>query len=157
MQFQRNNHTFNAGNLIMNPIVKNVLAVISGIVVGSLVNMGLINIGPLMVALPEGADISTMENLRDSMYLFTPVNFLFPFLAHALGTLSGAFVTAKVAASHQVKLAIGIGVFFLIGGVTMVSMLGGPMWFNVSDLLLAYIPMGYLGGILARGKRPQTA
>ena len=141
----------------MNPIVKNVLAVISGIVVGSLVNMGLINIGPLVVSLPEGADISTMENLRDSMYLFTPINFLFPFLAHALGTLCGAFVTAKVAASHQVKLAIGIGVFFLIGGVTMVSMLGGPMWFNVSDLLLAYIPMGYLGGFLARGKRPQTA
>ena len=138
----------------MNPIVKNVLAVISGIVAGSLVNMGLINIGPLVVSLPDGADISTMENLRDSMYLFTPVNFLFPFLAHALGTLSGAFVTAKVAASHQVKLAIGIGVFFLIGGVTMVSMLGGPMWFNVSDLLLAYIPMGYLGAFLASGKRP---
>ena len=34
----------------------------------------------------------------------------------------------------------------------MVSMLGGPMWFNITDLLLAYIPMGYLGGILARGK-----
>ncbi len=141
----------------MNPIVKNVLAVISGIVVGSLINMGLINIGPLVVSLPEGADISTMENLRDSMYLFTPVNFLFPFLAHALGTLSGAFVTAKVAASHQVKLAIGIGAFFLMGGVTMVSMLGGPMWFNVFDLLLAYIPMGYLGWFLAHGKRPQTA
>ncbi len=140
----------------MNPIAKNVLAVIFGVVVGSLVNMGLIKIGPLVVSLPEGADLSTMENLRDSMKLFTPVNFLFPFLAHALGTLSGAFIAAKVAASHQVKFAIGIGVVFLIGGATMVSMLGGPMWFNVSDLLLAYIPMGYLGGILARGKRPQT-
>ena len=143
--------------MIMNPIAKNVLAVISGVVVGSLVNMGLISIGPLVVSLPEGADVSTMENLRDSMRLFTPVNFLFPFLAHALGTLSGAFVAAKVAASHQVKFAIGIGAFFLIGGATMVSMLGGPLWFNVSDLLLAYIPMGYLGGILARGKRPQNA
>ncbi len=141
----------------MNPIAKNVLAVISGVAVGSLVNMGLISIGPLVVSLPEGADLSTMENLRDSMKLFTPVNFLFPFLAHALGTLSGAFIAARVAAGHQVKFAIGIGVFFLIGGATMVSMLGGPMWFNVSDLLLAYIPMGYLGGILARGKRPQTA
>jgi hypothetical protein len=119
--------------------------------------MGLINVGPLVVSLPEGADVSTMENLRDSMKLFAPVNFLFPFLAHALGTLSGAFVAAKVAASHQVKFAIGIGVFFLIGGAMMVSMLDGPMWFNASDLLLAYIPMGYLGGILARGKRPHTA
>jgi len=141
----------------MNPIARNVLAVIFGVVVGSLVNMGLINIGPFVVPLPEGADLSTMENLRDSMKLFTPVNFLFPFLAHALGTLSGAFIAAKFAASRPMTFAIGIGVFFLIGGATMVSMLGGPMWFNVTDLLLAYIPMGYLGGILARGKQPHTA
>ena len=141
----------------MNPIARNVLAVISGVVVGSLVNLGLINIGPFVVPLPEGADLSTMENLRDSMKLFTPVNFLFPFIAHALGTLSGAFIAAKVAASRPMTFAIGIGVCFLIGGAMMVSMLDGPMWFNVTDLLLAYIPMGYLGGILARGKQLHTA
>ena len=141
----------------MNSIAKNVLAVISGVVVGSLVNMGLISIGQIVVSLPEGADVSTMEKFRDSMKLFTPVNFLFPFLAHALGTLAGAFIAARVAASHQMKFAIGIGVFFLTGGATMVSMVGGPLSFNVTDLLLAYIPMGYLGGILARRKRPQTA
>jgi len=141
----------------MNSIARNVLAVISGVLIGSLVNMGLINIGPFVVPQPQGADITTMEDLRDSMKLFTPMNFLFPFLGHALGTLSGAFVAAKVAANHPMMFAIGIGVFFLIGGATMVSMLGGPMWFNVTDLLLAYIPMGYLGGILAIGKQPQPA
>ena len=136
----------------MHPSLRNILAVISGVLVGSLVNMGLISIGPFLVPIPAGADVSTMENLRDSMKLFTPVNFLFPFLAHALGTLSGAFIAAKIAGSRPVTIAIGIGVFFLIGGVMMVSMLGGPMWFKFTDLLLAYIPMGYLGGILARGK-----
>ena len=141
----------------MNPIAKNILAVISGVVVGSLVNMGLINIGPFVVPLPEGADGSTMEGLRESMKLFTPVNFLFPFLAHALGTLSGAFIAAKVAASHRMKFAIGIGACFLIGGAMAASMLGGPMWFNVADLLLAYVPMGLLGGVLAGGTRPRTA
>jgi hypothetical protein len=140
----------------MNPVAKNVLAVVLGVAVGSFVNRGLITIGPLVVSPPEGADLSTMDGLRDSIKLFTPVNFLFPFLAHALGTLSGAFTAAKIAASHQMRFAIVIGVLFLIGGATMVSMLGGPMWFNVSDLLLAYIPMGYLGGILARGMTPPS-
>ena len=139
----------------MNPIAKNILAVVSGVVVGSVVNMGLINVGPLVVPLPEGADMSTTENLQASMKLFTPVNFLFPFLAHALGTLSGAFVAAKIAASHQVKFALVVGVFFLAGGVMMVNMVGGPMWFNGADLVLAYLPMGYLGWVLARGKTPQ--
>lgn len=136
----------------MNPIVRNVIAVVSGFAVGSIVNMGLINIGPMVVPLPEGADNSTMESLRESMKLFAPINFLFPFLAHALGTLSGAFIAAKVAATRPMVYAIGIGVCFLMGGVMMVVSLGGPMWFNVIDLLLAYIPMGYLGGILGRGK-----
>jgi hypothetical protein len=140
----------------MNTIAKNVLAVISGVVAGSVINMGLINVGPILVPLPEGADVSNMDSLRDSMKLFTPLNFLFPFLAHALGTLGGAFVAAKIAASHPLMFAMGIGVFFLIGGATMVSMLGGPMWFNVADLLLAYLPMGYLGGVLGRGQKPAT-
>ena len=141
----------------MNSVAKNILAALAGVVVGSLVNMGLVNIGPSVVPLPEGADISTMENLRDSMNLFAPVNFIFPFLAHALGTLAGAFVAAKLAANHSVKFAMGIGVLFLMGGIAAVSMLGGPLWFNVVDLLLAYIPMGYLGAVLAGATRSRTA
>jgi hypothetical protein len=138
--------------LKMSPIVRNILAVVAGIVGGSLVNMALVNIGPKIVPLPEGADVSSMEKLAESMALFTPINFLFPFLGHALGTLAGAIITAKLAASHHMKLALGIGAFFLLGGITAIKMLGGPMWFNVADLVLAYIPMGYLGGLLGGAK-----
>ncbi len=133
----------------MNPILKNILAVIAGIIAGSVVNIALVNIGPLVVPLPEGADVSTTEALAKSMPLFSPVNFLFPFLGHALGTLAGAFVAAKLAASHKMKFAIGLGVFFLLGGITAAAMIGGPVWFIVADLVLAYIPMGFLGGKLA--------
>jgi hypothetical protein len=141
----------------MNPIVKNVLAAVLGFLGGSVVNMALINIGPFVIPLPEGVDVSTMEGLRESMKLFTPANFVVPFLAHALGTLAGAFVAAKLAASHHMKFAIGVGVAFLLGGVAMVSMIGGPVWFIACDLLLAYIPMGFLGGLLAGGKKPENA
>jgi hypothetical protein len=137
----------------MNPIAKNVLVVILGFVVGSVVNMALINIGPRIIPLPDGADVSTMEGLRESMKIFTPVNFVVPFLAHALGTLAGACFAAKFAASHHMKFAIGIGVAFLIGGVAAANMLGGPLWFIACDLILAYIPMGFLGGFLARGTK----
>ena len=143
--------------MAMKSVGKNILAVVAGVVVGSLVNMVLVNIGPSVVPLPKGADVSTMENLRDSMKMFTPVNFIFPFLAHALGTLVGAFIAAKFAASHHVKFALGIGVFFLMGGIAAVSMLGGPLWFNVADLLVAYIPMSFLGAAFAGRKGSKTA
>jgi len=135
----------------MNPIIKYIIAVIVGVIVGSGVNMGLVNIGPSIIPLPEGADVSNMETLAKSMSLFSPANFLFPFLGHALGTLVAAFVAAKIAAAHQLKFGIGFGVFFLLGGITAAAMIGGPVWFIVADLVLAYIPMGYLGGKLAGG------
>jgi hypothetical protein len=85
--------------LQMNSAFKNILAVLAGVIAGSFVNIMLVNVGPSVIPLPEGADVSTMEKLRDSMALFTPANFLFPFLGHAVGTLAGAFVAAKLAAS----------------------------------------------------------
>lgn len=137
----------------MKLIGRNILAVIAGFIIGSIVNMGLVNLGPRIIPLPQGADVSTMEGLKASMALFTPMNFLFPFLGHALGTLVGAFTAARLAGSHHMKLALFIGAFFLVGGITMVRMVGGPLWFNATDLLLAYIPMGFLGGILAEKTR----
>lgn len=137
----------------MNTIARNILAVLAGVVVGSIVNILLVNIGPFVVPLPDGADVSTMDELRDSMQLFSPAHFLFPFLGHAVGTLVGAFVAAKHAVSHHVAIAMVIGVFFLMGGLSMVNMIGGPLWFSVTDLVLAYLPMSLLGAILAGRSR----
>ncbi|MFT5142083.1 MAG: hypothetical protein ACI80V_000979 [Rhodothermales bacterium] len=141
----------------MKSLVNIALAVLAGLVVGSLVNMGIVNLGPWVIPLPEGADISSMERLRESMSLFSPVNFLPPFLGHALGALAGSFVAATLAKKHRFAVAMGIGAFFLLGGISAVVILGGPLWFKVTDLLLAYIPMGYLGARLAGAIRPVRA
>ena len=140
----------------MHPIVRNVLAVVAGVVVGGLVNSALVQVGPSIVPPPAGTDATTVEGLREGMKRFEPVHYLFPFLAHALGTLAGAAVAARLAARNPMRFALGIGVFFLIGGVTAVCMFDAPAWFNVTDLVLAYLPMAYLGGRLA-APRPATA
>lgn len=133
----------------MNSTLKNILAVVAGLVVGSMVNMGIVMISGSIIPPPEGGDITTMEGLKSTIHLFEPKHFLFPFLAHALGTLVGAFVAAKLAASRKMLMALIVGLFFLIGGAVNISMLGGPMWFNALDLIVAYIPMAYLGWVLA--------
>lgn len=139
----------------MNPLIRNVLAVVAGFVVGSVVNMGLVTVSGSIIPPPAGADVTTAEGLKASMHLFQPRHFLFPFLAHALGTLVGATVAALLAVSYKRRLALVIGVLFLAGGVTAVSMLPSPMWFNVVDLVGAYLPMAWLGGML--GARKATA
>lgn len=137
----------------MNPIVKNILAVLGGCIIGSIVNMGLITISGSIIPPPDGADITTMEGLKASMHLFQPKHFLFPFLAHAIGTFAGAYFAALIAANHKMKFALGISVFFLMGGIVNVVVLPSPMWFTVLDLVGAYIPMGYLGGKLVLKKQ----
>ena len=130
----------------MNPILKNIIAVIAGFLCGSLVNGGIIMISGSVIPPPEGADVTTMEGLKASMHLFEPKHFLMPFLAHALGTLVGAFLAAKLAANHQLKFALVIGILFLAGGITNVILLPSPLWFSVLDLVAAYLPMAYLAG-----------
>ena len=133
----------------LNKIVRNVLAVITGIVLGSVVNMGIINLQYSFIALPEGVDVTNTESLKSSMHLFEPKHFIFPFFAHAIGTLVGAYLAARIAASHKMHFALGIGIFFLIGGISMVFLIPSPIWFAILDLSLAYIPMGWLSGRLA--------
>jgi hypothetical protein len=137
----------------MNPIIRNVLAVIAGLVVGGVVNMGIINISGSIIPPPEGADVTTMEGLKATMHLFEPRHFIFPFLAHTLGTLVGAIIAGLLAANHRLKFALSIGLFFMIGGIINVFMLPSPLWFTVLDLVGAYIPMGWIGGKIISGKK----
>ena len=52
---------------------------------------------------PEGLIPGDMESLKEHMPNFGLEQFIMPFLAHALGTLVGAWLTAMIAASHQMK------------------------------------------------------
>ena len=133
----------------MNPIVKNILAVIAGVILGGLLNMGIILISGSVIPPPEGAITTTTEGLKASMHLFEPKHFIMPFLAHAFGSLLGAFVVAKIVDNHKMKFAYGIGFWFLLGGISMVFMLPSPTWFTIVDIGLAYLPMAYIGGRLA--------
>jgi hypothetical protein len=133
----------------MNPIVRNTSAIVGGLILGGAVNMGLISLGAELVPPPVGADVSSIEKLVEAMALFEPKHFLFPFLAHALGTFAGAIFAAKVAATHKLKIALVIGFAFLAGGISMVLSLPAPIWFNTLDLVGAYLPMAYLAYKLA--------
>ncbi len=133
----------------MNPILKNILAVITGLVVGSLANGGLIELSGHIIPPPEGANITTMEGIKASMHLMQPKHFIFPFLAHAFGTFVGAFIAAYIAANNKMKFAMAIGFVFLLGGIIMVMQLPSPVWFSILDLAGAYLPMAYFAGKLA--------
>lgn len=132
----------------MNPILRNIIAVILGLVGGSVVNMGLVQLGHSTMPI-EGVDSGDMEALARAMPSLEAQYFVFPFLAHAVGTLLGAFLAGLIGVKHKMKLAMGIGVLFLLGGIAASFMLPAPVWFIAADLILAYLPMAWLGGKMA--------
>ena len=140
----------------MHPILRNILAIVAGLVIGSTVNMTLIKSSALIIPPPDGADLTTSEGLKAAMHLFEPMHFIFPFLAHALGTFFGAFVAAIVADNNKFKFAMAIVIFFLAGGIASVFMLPSPVWYTIVDLVFAYLPMAYLAYRLAPNKTTET-
>lgn len=139
----------------MPPLLRTLLAVVAGWIAGSAVNMGLVNLGYAVYPL-DGVDTDDFEALAAAMPSFGPQQFAFPFLAHALGTLTGAAVAAAIARQHRMRAALIVGVIFLIGGIAVNVMLPGPLWFTALDLVVAYLPMAWLGGTLVtRSARAQ--
>lgn len=141
----------------MRKLFRPIVAVVLGFVIGSAVNMGFIMLSGKVIPPPPGADVTTMEGLKASLHLFEPKHFVFPFLAHAIGTMVGAFVATLVALKKSYIPAYVVGGLFLLGGIANAFWLPAPVWFNAIDLLLAYLPAAWLGHKLGTRSTPPAA
>ena len=122
----------------MKQILKNIGIIILGIVIGMIINMLLIIIGGVIFT-PSG-NFEPMNAMNwDCKY------FIFPFLAHSIGTLSGAFIVSKLSKKTNIIMPLIVGLYFLFGGLYMVTILPAPTWFVLLDIILCYIPMALLG------------
>jgi len=107
--------------------------------------MLIIGIGTSVIPYPEGVDPNDMESLKAAMPGMGFKYFIFPFLAHAIGSLAGGFLAAKLSASHHKTMALVVGGFHMIGGIAAVIMLPAPPIFEGFDLIFAYLPAAWLG------------
>ena len=132
----------------MNPILKNILAVLAGWIVGSIVNGGLVQVGYSVYPL-EGVNVNDLNALADALSIAGSEHFIFPYLAHALGTLVRAMVAYLIANDkHKKTMALVVGAVFLIGGIAVNYLIPAPIWFKAVDILTAYIPMAWLGSLI---------
>ena len=130
----------------MNTTVKTIIGIVPGIAIGSFVNGTIVSNCPV----PEGADISTPEALKNTLHLYGFNDLIYPFFAHAMGTFVGAFVAAFIAYKKMVAAQV-VSFMFFLGGLYMAFYLDfKPLEFSIIDLLFAYFPMGILGFLVAK-------
>lgn len=133
----------------MIAILRNIVGLLGGLVLGGLVNMGLIMLGPSIIPPPPGVDVTNSESIAASIHLFEAKHFIVPFVAHAFGTLVGAMAAFFIAASYRPHIAYLVGAVFLVGGIWASTIIPAPTWFIGVDLVLAYLPMAWIGAKLA--------
>ena len=81
-----------------------------------IINMGLIILGVTIFPPPENFKPMNAMNW-DLKY------FIFPFLDHSIGTLSGALIVSKLSKESSIILPLIVGLYFLLGGIYMIKIL----------------------------------
>ena len=128
----------------MNSKLQNILGILLGIIIGSVVNMSIVSISGSLIPLPAEVNPEDVKSIRENIHMFQSKHYVIPFIAHALGTLSGAFIAAKIATSRKSTYANIIGLFFLVGGISAAAMIGTPILPTIVDLVFAYLPMAWI-------------
>ncbi len=132
--------------------MKKLLFLLIALILGATFNSIILNVGMKIIPPPQGFDMNNPLELAKAMKVMEVRHFVFPFLAHALGTLLGVVFFTYFSKSNKLFFPMLIAGMFFAGGLYMVLILPSPIWFNVLDLVLAYFPMSVFGFKLAKQK-----
>jgi len=123
-----------------------IVAVVLGVVAGSVVNMMLVSVSQMAYPLPDAIDPNDLEALK----AYVEANgmaagaLLIVLLAHSGGSLVSGVVCGVIAQRAWYLGATILGVIWMCGGMFMLTVLPSPTWFAVADTVL-YVPAALLG------------
>ena len=128
----------------MKLLFRNIIALFFGVLIGMIMSMGITMLGWKIFSFPE--NINPIIDIMPSKY------YLFPFLAHSIGTFSGSFLGCKISKDYNLTVSLFVGIWFLIVGIYAVLILPTPIWFIIIDITLCYIPMAYSAWLIQKNR-----
>ena len=133
-------------------MLRNVLAVLGGSIVGGVLNMGLIQLN-MHVFFPMPADVDMNKPEQFNAYLATlpTLAFVVVLIAHLGQSFVGGWVAARFGASRPMLLAMIVGVLTLAGGIMAMMMIKGPNWMVIE--LPLYLVVAWFAGRLEQKRR----
>ena len=136
----------------MRGLLGNVFAVVAGLVVGSLWNMGIVQLNlRVLHPMPSGLDMNDAEQFDAFMATLPTSAFVVVLVAHLGQAFFGGWVAARLSRSHPVRMALVIGVLSLVGGVAAMFMIEGPAWLMIE--LPLYLVLAWVAGRMVESKR----
>lgn len=137
-------------------MLRSALAVVAGLVAGSIANMALITLNTsVLFPMPQG--VSPDDPAAFSAYLASlPVAaFVLVLLAHSAQAGVGGAVAARIAAARPQLLALVVGGLTALGSVIMLTTVDGPAWMALDPLLNLACAYGAARWVV--GRRPSDS
>src|SRR5690349_17879869 len=131
-----------------NPIVRNISAPFAGLAASIVVIMIVEMVKMTLYPPPPDINWDDPEQLAEVMRTMSVGAYLMVELAYALGSLAGGFVTAKVAETRQITLALVVGGLLTLAGFANLAMAPHPIWFEILSTL-TFVPLAWLGAKFA--------
>ena len=123
--------------------MKNILAVVMALIVGSFVIVLIERVGHSLYPIPESLDFRNKEAIRSYLNEAPIGSLLFVFFAWAGGALIGGLVSSYIATESPVKMALVSGGIFMVFGIVNMITIPNPFW--MWSALLVFVPMSWLG------------
>ena len=109
-------------------MIRNILAVIGGLIVGMIANMILVMVNMTVFPLPEGTNMWDPVQMKAALEGMPTAAWILPIVAHLAQAFVGGWVAARLGASKPMLLAMIVGVLSLLGGVMNAVNIGSPAW-----------------------------
>jgi len=87
-------------------MLRNIAAVIAGLVVGTIVNFALIRLNAVFFPLPGGVDMTDTVQMKDAIQGMPAAAWILVFAAHLVQAFVGGWVAARLGASRPMLLAM---------------------------------------------------
>ena len=146
-------HSNSKLQLLGDPMVRNVLAVIAGLIVGMVFNMAIIQLNTqVLYPMPDGLDTNDPDQFNGYLAGLPTLAFVVVVIAHLSQAFFGGWVAARVGKTKPMLLALIVGVLSLIGGIFALTMFEGPNWMIV-ELPLYLVVAGLAGRMESKRRR----
>lgn len=131
-------------------MLRNIGAVILGLVVGAAANMAIVMLNSMVLfPMPEGLDMSDPEQFAAYAAGLPALAWVMAILAHLAQAGLGGWVAARVGSSRPVLLALIVGGLTLLGGIMSFVSMQPPAWMAVEFPLYLVVAWG-AGSLEAR-------
>ena len=122
-------------------MIRDILALITGFIIGNIAMMGLHYVGMIFYPLPEGTNMDDITVIAEYVKIAPLGALLMVMFAHLGGTFLAGLSTALV--SKNINTAYIVGGLFTLAGIYNLYVLPSPWWFNIEVIL--YLPAAIYG------------